>query len=263
MRPTANSSLIGLALSGGGVRSASFCLGALQALDKAGVLQNVDYLSTVSGGGYIGTSLSAAMTRSEGQFPFTSSQTQDEPYTRSSTSATIPIIFFRKGSSIFSSTSPSICVGCSPTDCSFCPGCCFCGRHIFLKPEDREPPHFRHESSEGLNAQHFGASSIALCVFDVCCCSFGHSGGRWRSADGPLKSGSPLTVVSALVLIALLVIVFANCSRGVDWISNPPTSRAEFFGEFRRLAAGFGRPIGAVRRRLPSSAVISAAVGAG
>src|SRR6266576_3104677 len=51
MRPTANSSLIGLALSGGGIRSASFCLGALQALDKAGVLKNVDYLSTVSGGG--------------------------------------------------------------------------------------------------------------------------------------------------------------------------------------------------------------------
>src|SRR5437588_13053424 len=49
MRPTANSSLVGLALSGGGIRSASFCLGALQALDKAGVLKNVDYLSTVSG----------------------------------------------------------------------------------------------------------------------------------------------------------------------------------------------------------------------
>ena len=55
MRPTAGSNVIGVALSGGGIRSASFCLGALQALDKAAVLQNVDYLSTVSGGGYIGT----------------------------------------------------------------------------------------------------------------------------------------------------------------------------------------------------------------
>jgi hypothetical protein len=34
----------------------------------------------VSGGGYIGTSLSAAMTRSKGRFPFQSSLTQDEPY---------------------------------------------------------------------------------------------------------------------------------------------------------------------------------------
>src|SRR5579864_6941904 len=37
-RPTAASKLIGLALSGGGVRSAAFCLGALQALDEERVL---------------------------------------------------------------------------------------------------------------------------------------------------------------------------------------------------------------------------------
>jgi predicted acylesterase/phospholipase RssA len=55
MRPTLRSGLAGLALSGGGIRSASFCLGALQALDKAGVLKKIDYLSTVSGGGYIAT----------------------------------------------------------------------------------------------------------------------------------------------------------------------------------------------------------------
>src|SRR5262245_46793511 len=80
MRPTVGSGLAGLALSGGGIRSASFCLGALQALDRVGVLKHIDYLSTVSGGGYIGTSLSAAMTHSKGDFPFTSSLTQDEPY---------------------------------------------------------------------------------------------------------------------------------------------------------------------------------------
>src|SRR5262245_66329104 len=49
MRPTAGSSLAGLALSGGGIRSASFCLGALQALDKAQVVNNIDYLSSVAG----------------------------------------------------------------------------------------------------------------------------------------------------------------------------------------------------------------------
>ena len=47
----------GLALSGGGIRSASFNLGVLQALAKEGCLEKIDYLSTVSGGGYIGASL--------------------------------------------------------------------------------------------------------------------------------------------------------------------------------------------------------------
>jgi hypothetical protein len=48
----------GLALSGGGIRSASYCLGVLQALAHERCLPNIDYLSTVSGGGYIGASLS-------------------------------------------------------------------------------------------------------------------------------------------------------------------------------------------------------------
>jgi hypothetical protein len=48
----------GLALSGGGIRSASFCLGAMQALSHQGWLGKIDYLSTVSGGGYIGASVS-------------------------------------------------------------------------------------------------------------------------------------------------------------------------------------------------------------
>ena len=43
-----------LCLSGGGVRSATFGLGVVQALARIGVLGKLDYLSTVSGGGYIG-----------------------------------------------------------------------------------------------------------------------------------------------------------------------------------------------------------------
>ena len=43
-----------LCLSGGGVRSASFGLGVLQGFAQLGVLGTFDYLSTVSGGGYIG-----------------------------------------------------------------------------------------------------------------------------------------------------------------------------------------------------------------
>src|SRR5207248_10333702 len=51
--------LVGLALSGGGIRSASLNLGLLQALHENGVLRHVDYLATVSGGGYIGACCSS------------------------------------------------------------------------------------------------------------------------------------------------------------------------------------------------------------
>ena len=47
-------------------------LGALQALNDAGVLKHVDYLSTVSGGGYIGCCLSACLESTKGHFPFES-----------------------------------------------------------------------------------------------------------------------------------------------------------------------------------------------
>jgi uncharacterized membrane-anchored protein len=49
--------LSALCLSGGGIRSATFALGALQVLVKHRLFEKFDYLSTVSGGGYIGTSL--------------------------------------------------------------------------------------------------------------------------------------------------------------------------------------------------------------
>jgi hypothetical protein len=50
---------IGLALSGGGIRSATVAFGVLQALSKHGAFRWFDYLSTVSGGGYLGTLVSA------------------------------------------------------------------------------------------------------------------------------------------------------------------------------------------------------------
>ena len=65
---------VGLALSGGGVRSASFCLGMLQALSQksddgkgkpVAPLERFDYLSTVSGGGYTGCMLSAMAARTD------------------------------------------------------------------------------------------------------------------------------------------------------------------------------------------------------
>ncbi|HTT13884.1 MAG TPA: patatin-like phospholipase family protein [Burkholderiaceae bacterium] len=48
---------VGLAFSGGGIRSATFSLGLAQALAETKVFPQVDYLSTVSGGGYTGSFL--------------------------------------------------------------------------------------------------------------------------------------------------------------------------------------------------------------
>ena len=47
-----------LCLSGGGIRSAAFSLGVIQVLAYRGLLTQFQYLSTVSGGGYIGGWLS-------------------------------------------------------------------------------------------------------------------------------------------------------------------------------------------------------------
>jgi hypothetical protein len=54
--------VVGLALSGGGIRSSAVCLGVLQALNHHDLIKRVDYISTVSGGGYIGSSFTASMT---------------------------------------------------------------------------------------------------------------------------------------------------------------------------------------------------------
>ncbi|MEN9396907.1 MAG: hypothetical protein RLZ81_1437 [Pseudomonadota bacterium] len=58
-----------LALSGGGIRSATFNLGLLQALAQAGRLKDIDYLSTVSGGGYIGAFLGRLYHRAAEEAP--------------------------------------------------------------------------------------------------------------------------------------------------------------------------------------------------
>jgi hypothetical protein len=60
---------VGLALSGGGIRSSAICLGVLQALNHFNLIRRIDYLSTVSGGGYIGSSVTATMTTAD-RFPF-------------------------------------------------------------------------------------------------------------------------------------------------------------------------------------------------
>ena len=56
-----------LCFSGGGIRSATFNLGVIQALARAGLLTSFDYLSSVSGGGYIAGWLQSWLKRSSMQ----------------------------------------------------------------------------------------------------------------------------------------------------------------------------------------------------
>lgn len=57
---------VGLALSGGGIRSATFCLGVVQVLAERGLMTNFDFLSTVSGGGYTGSFITSRIGRGGG-----------------------------------------------------------------------------------------------------------------------------------------------------------------------------------------------------
>jgi hypothetical protein len=59
--------VIGLALSGGGIRSATFNLGLLQGLQRLHLLRLFDYLSTVSGGGYVGSFWSEWLVRQQAE----------------------------------------------------------------------------------------------------------------------------------------------------------------------------------------------------
>jgi hypothetical protein len=59
----------GICVSGGGIRSASVSLGALQALREEGVLDSADYLASVSGGGYTTGMFQLAMVPSSGDSP--------------------------------------------------------------------------------------------------------------------------------------------------------------------------------------------------
>lgn len=65
--PSTKLNLVGLALSGGGIRSASFSLGVVQELARRNLLKYVDYLSTVSGGGYLGACLSSLLADSKAE----------------------------------------------------------------------------------------------------------------------------------------------------------------------------------------------------
>ena len=58
---TLEESKFGIAFSGGGIRSASICLGGVKILSKLGILQKADYISSVSGGGYTNAYVQATL----------------------------------------------------------------------------------------------------------------------------------------------------------------------------------------------------------
>ena len=79
-QPSARLGLVGIAVSGGGIRSATFNLGVIQAFGENGLLERADYLSTVSGGGYVGSCVTSVLGDggSPAGFPLRQSRTGDE-----------------------------------------------------------------------------------------------------------------------------------------------------------------------------------------
>jgi hypothetical protein len=65
--PLDRAELVGVGLSGGGIRSATFCLGVFQAFGKLGLLKKIDYTSSVSGGGYFTSFYGRLFTRENGK----------------------------------------------------------------------------------------------------------------------------------------------------------------------------------------------------
>ncbi|HEY0060578.1 MAG TPA: patatin-like phospholipase family protein [Telluria sp.] len=89
--------LAGLAFSGGGIRSATFNLGILQALAANRLLRDFDYLSTVSGGGYIGSWLSRWLNK-ENDIAMVESKLAPKPETPGAVHEAAQITFLRQHS---------------------------------------------------------------------------------------------------------------------------------------------------------------------
>ncbi len=61
--PLTSENAVGVAISGGGIRSATFALGVFKVLARKRLVRCIDFLSTVSGGGYFGGFLGRLFTR--------------------------------------------------------------------------------------------------------------------------------------------------------------------------------------------------------
>jgi hypothetical protein len=91
--------LSGLCFSGGGIRSATFNLGVLQALASAGKLGRFDYLSTVSGGGYIHEWFASWIRNEPGRFAVVQSRLRPLPGPGSGARSPEQITWLRRYSS--------------------------------------------------------------------------------------------------------------------------------------------------------------------
>jgi hypothetical protein len=65
VRDIPNRDRLGISFSGGGIRSAAFCLGAYQCLSWKKVFERASYVSGVSGGGYLAGALAVALAESD------------------------------------------------------------------------------------------------------------------------------------------------------------------------------------------------------
>ena len=224
LRPTAGSNVVGLALSGGGIRSASFCLGALQALHNANVLKNIDYLSTVSGGGYVGTSLSAAMTHSKGVFPFESNLNQDEPY---------PVqhirnhsnYLFPRGSINFFYNIAIYLRGLLANALFILPWLLLAAAiTIFVNPTSA--------TLQGLRFSYFGITLIVLAVFGGLLLTWA----LWRSLEisgWEAEIGSRWTSLCAILLVVLFVVGFCELQPLIlDGIFRSANDQGSFIARF-------------------------------
>jgi hypothetical protein len=85
---------IGIALSGGGIRSAAFNLGALQALQEQKVLEKSEFLAAVSGGSYVAGALQISQAHTDkdavGQDPLWSHGSPEERHLRMDTNYLAP-----------------------------------------------------------------------------------------------------------------------------------------------------------------------------
>jgi hypothetical protein len=88
---------LGVAFSGGGIRSATFNLGVLQGFSQLGLLPYIDYLSTVSGGGYIGSWLHGVISnQSKGDPQNAAVLLSPHDHPAPGPSSTDPVTFLRK-----------------------------------------------------------------------------------------------------------------------------------------------------------------------
>lgn len=90
---------VGLALSGGGIRSATFSLGIAQVLARRGILKQVDVMSTVSGGGYLGSFITSVLSGHESGVGLASDQ---KPFADSESIESKPIRYLRNHSKYLS-----------------------------------------------------------------------------------------------------------------------------------------------------------------